>query len=109
MGFAVPAHQVSSAHDPLKAHPVRQDVDSAQEMTLIDYSLLTEGEAVRGNWRKQRVKTRQFTQWVLVCEMGVVTCMFASMQVQRYSCMCNSNVLSIPFSCDWNSSNLPPS
>lgn len=35
----LPRHRVSGAHDPLAAHPARQDVHSAQEMTPIDCSL----------------------------------------------------------------------
>lgn len=36
-------------HDPLTAHPVRQDDNSAQEMTLIDCSLFNrEQEEVLG-------------------------------------------------------------
>lgn len=71
-GGGASAHRVSCAHDPLKPHPARQDVHSAQEMALIDCSLLTASEAVEGSGRKWRVKTRQFAQWVLVCEVCVV-------------------------------------
>lgn len=52
MGVSASAHRVSCAHDPLKPHPVRQDVHSAQEMTLIDCTLFTErggGEAADEN------------------------------------------------------------
>ena len=51
MGVSASAHRVSCAHDPLKPHPVRQDVHSAQEMTLIDRTLFTErrGEAAGEN------------------------------------------------------------
>lgn len=58
-GAAASANRVSCAHDPLKPHPVRQDVHSAQEMTLIDCSRLTESKG--GKWC---VKIRQFAQWV---------------------------------------------
>ena len=63
-GSAAPAHRVPGARDPLKPHPVRQDIHSAQEMTPIDCSLLTWSEAAGASRRKWWVvKTRQFAQW----------------------------------------------
>lgn len=99
MGVSASAHRVSCAHDPLKPHPVRQDVHSAQEMTLIDCTLFTERRGGR-----RRVKTRQFARWV--CEAGVAhllaggTCVCVRSDASTYwkrASMCISTACFVPF------------
>lgn len=62
------AHWVSCTLDHLNAHPVRQEVHSAWEMTLIDCFLLTESEKGEGRWRKWAGENE------VICTMGVSVC-----------------------------------
>lgn len=93
MGVSASAHRVSCAHDPLKPHPVRQDVHSAQEMTLIDRTLFTEhrGEAAGEN---EAICTMAVLGWCCTFTRGgtcVCVCVLKSMQVHAGSvhlCAC---------------------
>ena len=95
MGVSASAHRVSCAHDPLKPHPVRQDVHSAQEMTLIDRTLFTErrGEAAGEN---EAICTMAVLGWCCTFTRGgtcvcVCVCVLESMQVHAGSvhlCAC---------------------